>query len=171
MDGWQQPWAKAMAGLESMRGVIFTPVVGEKFRSAVGSHAELVVARSRDEAVAAARTADLFVIDGTTYDAALARALAADKGQLRWVQLVSMGYDGLTQHGVPAGIVVTNVGGLYAPAVAEHAIALLLTLSRRLIDSAANTAKRAHDRTQARSIRLLKDSTIVLIGCGRSRRV
>jgi phosphoglycerate dehydrogenase-like enzyme len=152
---------------QSMRGVIFTPVVGEKFRAVVGRHAELVVAGSRDEAVAAARTADLLVIDGTSYDAALAGALLADKGRLRWVQLVSMGYDGLTRHGVPVGVVVTNVGGLYAPAVAEHAIALLLTLTRRLIHSAANTAGRTHDGSQARHLRTLQGSTIALIGCGR----
>jgi phosphoglycerate dehydrogenase-like enzyme len=151
-----------------MRGVVFTPVVGEKFRSAVGLHAELVVAGSRDEALAAARAADFLVIDGSTYDAALAAALAVDKGRLRWVQLVSMGYDGLTQHGVPAGVVVTNVGGLYAPAVAEHAVALLLALSRRLIDSAAGTARHAPDRrSQARHMRTLQGSTIALIGCGR----
>jgi phosphoglycerate dehydrogenase-like enzyme len=150
-----------------MRGVIFTPVVGEKFRHAVARHAELVVARNRDEAVAAARNADLLVTDGTTYDAPLARALVADKGQLRWVHLVSMGYDGLSQHGVPGGVTVTNVGGLYAPAVAEHAIALLLALSRRLIDAAAATAKHAQDRSQGRHTRLLQDSSIALIGCGR----
>jgi phosphoglycerate dehydrogenase-like enzyme len=142
-------------------------VVGEKFQTLVGSHAELVVARDRDEAVAAARDADLLVIDGTSYDAVLARALIVDKGQLRWVQLVSMGYDGLTRHGVPAGVVVTNVGGLYAPAVAEHAIALLLSLSRRLLDSAVNTERRTHDRSQTRHLRTLQASTIALIGCGR----
>jgi len=150
-----------------MRGVVFTPVVGEKFRSVVGVHAELVVAGSRDEAIAAARGADFLVTDGSSYDAALANALIADKGQLRWVQLVSMGYDGLTQHGVPAGVVVTNVGGLYAPAVAEHAIALLLALSRRLIDSAAGTATHTPDRRQARHMRTLQGAAIALIGCGR----
>ena len=150
-----------------MRGVVFTPVVGEKFRNVVGVHAELVVAGSRDEAIAAARGADFLVTDGSSYDAALANALIADKGQLRWVQLVSMGYDGLTQHGVPAGVVVTNVGGLYAPAVAEHAIALLLALSRRLIDSAAGTATHTSDRRQARHMRTLQGAAIALIGCGR----
>ena len=96
-----------------MRGVVFTPVVGEKFRSVVGVHAELVVAGNRDEAIAAARSADFFVTDGSSYDAAFARALIADKGQLRWVQLVSMGYDGLTQHGVPAGVVVADGADLF----------------------------------------------------------
>ena len=150
-----------------MRGVVFTPVVGEKFRSVVGVHAELVVAGSRDEAIVAVRGADFLVTDGSSYDAALANALIADKGQLRWVQLVSMGYDGLTQHGVPAGVVVTNVGGLYAPAVAEHAIALLLALSRRLINSAAGTATHTPDRRQARHMRTLQGAAIALIGCGR----
>jgi phosphoglycerate dehydrogenase-like enzyme len=150
-----------------MRGVIFTPVVGERFRHLVGDHAELALARDHDEAIAAARTVDLLVTDGTSYDAALARALVADKGRLRWVQLVSMGYDGLTQHGVPAGVTVTNVGGLYAPAVAEHAVALLLALSRRLIDAAGSTAQRVQERGQRRRARLLQDSTIALVGCGR----
>src|SRR5262249_60793460 len=47
-------------------------------------------------------------------------------------KLSDAGYDRAKQHGVPAHIVVCNAGPAYAPAVALHAVTLLLALQRRI---------------------------------------
>lgn len=62
----------------------------------------------------------------------VAEALCSDRSTVRWVQVVSAGTDGLTSHPLPAGLPVSNQGGAAAPAVAEHALALLLALVRQL---------------------------------------
>jgi phosphoglycerate dehydrogenase-like enzyme len=51
---------------------------------------------------------------------------------LRWIQFSTSGIDNALKHGLPAGVVVTNMSGLRAFAVAEHALMLMLGLVRRL---------------------------------------
>jgi len=70
----------------------------------------------------------------------VAAALRAPGSKVRWIQMVSAGTEGLTAHPLPAHIPLTNQGGAAAPAVAEHAMALLLALTHRLDTTLANQA-------------------------------
>ncbi len=51
---------------------------------------------------------------------------------LRWVQIPSVGFDRYAAAGLPDGVVMTNGRGVFSAAIAEHALALLLALTRRL---------------------------------------
>jgi phosphoglycerate dehydrogenase-like enzyme len=62
------------------------------------------------------------------------QALRGPARSVRWLQFVSAGQEGLTAAGLfelGSRITVTHQGGAVAPAVAEHAIAMLLGLARR----------------------------------------
>ena len=51
--------------------------------------------------------------------------------QLRWVQLSSAGVPpALCQAAIPRGLTITNLAGLYGPAIAEHALALMTILAQ-----------------------------------------
>jgi len=147
-----------------MRVVLWTRLVGRKFRERLEAQhgLRLTAPENFDGLVAAIGGADVLVTDGSIYDARLAAALRHDKGSLRLIQLISTGYDGLTRHGVPAGIAVANVGSFYASTVAEHAMALLLALLRRLPRSVGA----AGDRSAASGLRSLEDATVAVIGFG-----
>jgi phosphoglycerate dehydrogenase-like enzyme len=95
----------------------------------------------------------------------LARLPAAT--QLRWIQLASAG--------VPAALCpiakakqvrVTNLAGLYGPTIAEHALAMLLTLNRNLHVAQRNQAGQTWDRTVANTMRDLFGQTLAIVGVG-----
>lgn len=52
-------------------------------------------------------------------------------GRLRWFQATWAGMD-IFSGGIPAGAVVTNTSGAFGPVIAEHIIACLLALCRRI---------------------------------------
>lgn len=76
--------------------------------------------------------AELLLISDNLYSPETARVLRESAPKLAWIQLLSSGYDAVARHGVPPGVILTNAGDAYAPAVATHAIALLLALQRQL---------------------------------------
>jgi phosphoglycerate dehydrogenase-like enzyme len=89
--------------------------------------AEVVGVDSPEAAVAAVPGADIYV--------GLCTAAIVKAGtSLRWIHLVSAGSDACAgQPGVAEGnILLTSSQGLHSPAVADHALALLLAVSRRM---------------------------------------
>ena len=86
---------------------------------------------------------------------------------LRWVQLASAGVPaalcGLAR---AKGIRVTNLSGLYGPTIAEHALAMLLTLSRNLQVAQRNQASKTWDRSVANTMRDLHGRTLAIFGLG-----
>jgi phosphoglycerate dehydrogenase-like enzyme len=150
-----------------MRVVVATSLVGRRFRERLATHAGLTVLVATDvsAAIAMCRGAEVLVTDGS-WDPVLSAALRADKGRLHFIQLVTAGYDGLLAHGIPHGVIVSNVGGFYSASVAEHAMALLLGLLRQLPRSLQDTARHVHDRRQAPQLGSLQGATVALIGFG-----
>ncbi|MFW3170990.1 NAD(P)-dependent oxidoreductase [Geodermatophilus sp. CPCC 206100] len=59
-------------------------------------------------------------------------AVAGRMPRLRWVQTLAAGPDAVLGAGFPAEVVVTSGAGLHSATVAEHALALVLSLVRRL---------------------------------------
>src|SRR5688572_7710140 len=89
---------------------------------------DLVSAPDEPGALAAVDTADAIV--GWCTPEMIRRAR-----ELRWLQMDSAGVDGITHISAPLqdrGILVTNLQRVAAPAVAEHAVAMLLQLMRSL---------------------------------------
>jgi D-2-hydroxyacid dehydrogenase (NADP+) len=81
-------------------------------------------------------------------------AVVAAGRKLRWLQTESAGVDGILPH-VPKHIVLTSAKGAYAPQLAEHHLAMMLSLARRL-----GTHRR--DGT----FRMLEGSTLHVVGEG-----
>jgi lactate dehydrogenase-like 2-hydroxyacid dehydrogenase len=87
---------------------------------------------------------------------------------VRWLQLVATGREGLDAHGVPARITVTDVGTTSDAVVAEHAMALLLALARRIGPATLATQGATWARDEVlRGIRSLEGMTLCLAGYGR----
>jgi len=110
--------------------------------------------------------ADALVLLGTLCGEPVARAIRAHSDRLRWIQLTTAGYDGISFHGVPTSVVVTNAGYIHAPLIAEHALALLTALIRRLPCYAQPQARGAWDRNIPLPLATLEDANVVILGYG-----
>lgn len=119
---------------------------------------------------------DIDFRDGLTADAAKLAAIAyglppleriGEMANLRWIQLASAGVPhALCDVAKARGIRVTNLAGLYGPTIAEHALAMLLTLSRNLHVAERNQAKKLWDRSVMNTMRDLSDKTLAVVGLG-----
>jgi len=127
--------------------------------------ATIVSAPDAATAIREAPAADIVWLWPGCYDADLAAALRAS-GRLRWIQLLTMGYDPLETHGVPPGVLVTNAGDSYAPTVAEHALTLLLALLRQIRPAVERAAQQVWDPTLAGGVRTLNSATVAVVGFG-----
>ena len=95
---------------------------------------ELVALDDLDQVAPLVGEADALIIsDPRGADGkAIADELRKPGCRVRWIQFLSAGYQGLSAHGIPDRIAITNQGGAVAPAVADHAMALILAMARQL---------------------------------------
>ncbi len=122
--------------------------------------------RSAAELASALPDADGIVMLGHLYTAEIAALIRENGERLRWIQLTTAGYDGFTFHGVRGTVAVTNAGHSHAPMVAEHAVTLLATLTRRLNLFAEPQSRHVFDRGIALPLATLEGSTVVILGYG-----
>ncbi len=86
---------------------------------------------------------------------------------LRWIQLASAGVPAeLCPHAIERKLTVTNLAGLYGPTIAEHALAMMLILSRNLHLVHRHQCERRWDRSVAVTMRDLAGKTLGIIGLG-----
>lgn len=92
-------------------------------------------------------------------------AMRAAATRVGWIQSYTAGVERLlTDDRVRDGrITVTTMSGVAAPVIAEHALALLLALVRRL-DQPTTHAER--ERQPSRRLRALEGSTVLVVGFG-----
>lgn len=126
----------------------------------------LVELRDREALEAALPELEVLVISGLWRNELLERA-----PRLRFIQSISAGTDQYDRERLRArGVRLASAAGVNADAVAEHALALLLALTRRLPEACANQARR-HWRGMLGDLRLreqeLAGKTLVLVGLGR----
>ena len=120
-----------------------------------------------DSLRAALDGARALVMPGSSYDAQVARVLREQAGALRFIQLLTAGYEGLLEHGVPAGVRVANAGDSWSPAVAEHAVALMLAMVKCLPLAFSAQTRRSWDAGRiGPRMGTLQDRTLVIVGCG-----
>lgn len=95
-------------------------------------------------------------------------ALGAPGNTVRWMHFISAGREGYEELGWPPGVIVSYAGGGVSPAVAEHAMALLLAMARRVPELVSVVmARRAFDRTLvAPRARSLEGATLAIVGHG-----
>jgi phosphoglycerate dehydrogenase-like enzyme len=150
-----------------MRIVIRTPIMADRLGAVADHHqVEAVVASDADALRTELARADALWLWPAFYDAELVPVLARHAPRLRWLQVLTMGYDPLVAHGVPAGLTVTNAGDAYAPTVAEHAVATLLALVRRLPEMQTRASASSWDQSVAARIGTLNDATVAVLGFG-----
>lgn len=150
-----------------MRVVIRTHVLASQFEAlAARLGVEAVAVGDGDAMRRELADADALWAWPAFYDAELVALLARHRPRLRWVQLPTMGYDPVELHGVPHGVTVTTAGDAYAPTVAEHALALLLALVRKLPAAVRNAELQRWDQSHATTIATLHDATVVVVGFG-----
>jgi phosphoglycerate dehydrogenase-like enzyme len=127
---------------------------------------DLVVVSDFKEFEAAIGEADAVLCPDPVYSAQVAAAVRATAQRLRLLQLLTQGFEHAQQHGVPAGVTVCNAGDAYSPAVAMHAVSLLLALQRRLPVMQANQTKREWNRTMSAQLTSPAGTTVAILGFG-----
>jgi phosphoglycerate dehydrogenase-like enzyme len=139
--------------------------LGERFRLRETGirHIEL---RSHDELAARIGEADVLVVSGFWRNELAARAV-----RLRFIQSISAGVDQFQRNALAAhGIRLASAKGANERAVAEHAIALMLALARRLPEARDNQ-RRGHWRGMMGDIARREDElggkTLLVVGLGR----
>ena len=129
---------------------------------------ELTVADQLPDVLAALPGADGLVL----YDAPTSQArqvveqLDQPEATVRWMHFVSAGRDGFEAAGLPARVSISGSEGAVAPAVAEHALALLLALKRRVPDMVRQTARGHWDRGFTTGATSLEGETVAIVGFG-----
>jgi D-2-hydroxyacid dehydrogenase (NADP+) len=91
-----------------------------------------VFVREAADLAVALTDAEVLIVNNRSYNAVNAKIIRDHGRALRWIQFSTSGIDNAQKHGLPTGVVVTNMSGLRAFAVAEHALMLMLGLVRRL---------------------------------------
>ena len=87
-----------------------------------------------------------------------------EKGPLRWIQLASAGADHAISRPLPAGVVLTNAGDLYATPVAEWVLAFLLMHAKQMPFFLARQAEAVWSRTDR--LGTLRGATVAIVGMG-----
>lgn len=86
---------------------------------------------------------------------------------LRWIQLISAGVPwDLCPVARSAGVIVTNLAGLYGATIAEHALAMMLVLSRNLHVAFKQQQAKLWERTLRETVRDLHGLTLGIVGVG-----
>jgi phosphoglycerate dehydrogenase-like enzyme len=120
-----------------------------------------------EAAIAELRSAQVLICPDHFFSAKLADAVRnGGAPDLRLIQLLTAGYDHIKKQGVPPHVAVCNAGEAYAPAVATHAVALLLAVQRQIQAVIANKARHAWDRAFAAQLAVPASGTALVIGFG-----
>ncbi|HEY6563998.1 MAG TPA: D-2-hydroxyacid dehydrogenase, partial [Pirellulaceae bacterium] len=128
-----------------MRIVLCYPVLSEHIEQIQRSapHAEIVDA-GQERVATELLEADVYCGHAKV---AVDWARIVQRGRLRWIQSSAAGIDHcLTPEVIASDILVTSASGLFANAVAEQTMALLLSLMRRLPDFARHQAGHIFER-------------------------
>jgi phosphoglycerate dehydrogenase-like enzyme len=125
------------------------------------------IVASPEDVARAVPGATIYVTSNRTCKPETGAALRRHGTALRWMHFTSAGIDNGIAMGIPDGLIVTNSAGIRAGNVSEHALLLLLALTRRL--SSLMACQRAHDWLRAemtRQITSIEDAVVCVIGRG-----
>ncbi|HXF52531.1 MAG TPA: D-2-hydroxyacid dehydrogenase [Hyphomicrobiaceae bacterium] len=152
-----------------MKVVMFNPNVRpDDFDAALAPFPDVSFVWTADHATLARELpgAEVLIIGNRFYPGAA--AIIREHGDsLRWIQFFTSGLDGAKAAGFPSGIIVTNMPGRRAFAVAEHAMALMLGLVRRVRETEEARTRRFWTRdVTAPSMDNLAGKHLVVIGLG-----
>jgi phosphoglycerate dehydrogenase-like enzyme len=146
------------------RGQVFEAELTELARR---RNLDFFVARDEGELLGALPGADALWITPTYYQPSVPQAIKALPGRTKWIGLTSAGYDVLLRAGVPPDVTMTYAVTVHGPAVAEHAVALVLALVRQLPRAlAAQPGGAWNAPAMIATLRSLEDLTVAIVGFG-----
>jgi D-2-hydroxyacid dehydrogenase (NADP+) len=128
---------------------------------------DFAVANTADDLPEVLAGAEIVIVANRTYTEVPAAHIRNHGKALRWVAFLTSGFDKAEANGLPAGVTVTNMAGLRAFAVAEHAVFLMLALLRA--SRATETAQRNHDWARIPLTPLMDNAAgkhLVILGTG-----
>jgi phosphoglycerate dehydrogenase-like enzyme len=131
--------------------------------------AELVVAETLADLLGALKGAEALVLYDVPAEEArqVVDALSAPGNTVRWMHFLTAGREGFEAVGLPAGVAVTAPVGCVAPTVAEHAMALLLAMLRRVPAMLEQQARRNWSRLEvAAKATSVEGKTMAIVGYG-----
>jgi len=126
---------------------------------------ELSICGKPEDVVWLIKGADALILQQSLYPGIVEQAACASP-RLRWIQLLSAGYDSLLDSHLPQGAIVTNAGPSLAPAVADHALALLLSLTRRIPQAVVSQSRSTWEPQSLRGSVTLEGRTALIVGFG-----
>jgi D-2-hydroxyacid dehydrogenase (NADP+) len=126
---------------------------------------DFVPARSIEQLREKAPGAEAALVSNSTYTGAVAEVMHA-MPNLRWIQTTSIGVDSVIANPPRKGVIVTNAAGLKAPTVAEHAVMLLLALSRNLRSMLRAQTESRWAVQEAPGVRSLAGKRMLCLGYG-----
>ena len=99
-----------------------------------------------------------------TFGPMMAEHVLEKAGNLKWIQALGSGVDGITDRAaLREGVVVTNLRGIHGPPVSEAAFMSMLALGRGLLRTVRNQIAHRWERFPAT---LLKGKTVSIFGVG-----
>jgi phosphoglycerate dehydrogenase-like enzyme len=127
---------------------------------------DFVCARTVEELRDRIAGAEAVLVSNSTSSSDVAEILRTAP-RLRWIQAVSIGVENLLARPPRPDVILTNAAGLKAPTVAEHAVTLLLALSRNVASMVElQHARRWSPQELAPGIRSLSGKRVVCLGYG-----
>ena len=107
-----------------------------------------------------------FICPGRAFSSAIARA-CAHSPTLRWIQMCSAGVEHVLAFDLPDRIRICRGGGLWNTPVAEHALAMMLALTRCVPEAERDRSLRRWDFAAAmRRIDALEGKRLLVLGFG-----
>jgi phosphoglycerate dehydrogenase-like enzyme len=145
--------------LNDHNGWAFTDEALSEYRSAAGQSADIVLARSPMDLARETANAD-GVVGG------LSRDLFLKAKKLKWLQTYSAGVEGYRwPEFINGDVVLTNCKIVQGPNIADHAMALLLAMTRGLTRFSEDKRKETWNR-EGYDLLELQNMTAVVIGVG-----
>jgi phosphoglycerate dehydrogenase-like enzyme len=131
------------------------------------SQASLVAAGNPPELRDALADCEVLIVNNRSYTADNAKLIRDHGTALKWIQFSTSGIDNAMKNGLPSNVVVTNIAGLRAFAVAEHAFMLMLALVRRVRATEKARTKQTWARDEITpSMDNLAGKQLLIIGLG-----
>jgi phosphoglycerate dehydrogenase-like enzyme len=132
------------------------------------SGAEIVVAETLPAVLEALPGASgLVTADAPVEEARqVVRSLEGPARSVRWLHFVSAGQEGFLAAGIPPRVALTHPGGAVSPTVAEHALALMLALVRRIPEIHMAAQRGQWDRSMAARSASLEGQNLAIVGFG-----
>jgi phosphoglycerate dehydrogenase-like enzyme len=155
-------------GSVTMRAVLYATVAKTEASAQLGTMlgSELKVVDGPDALAREMPECEALFIGDMLYVGDGAAAVIENGRKLKWVQLLTAGYDNTKEFGVPNRAQVTNVGNALAPSVGVHAVSLLLTLQRQIPAFLKNQEKHGWDRSAAAKMITPVGQTCAVLGFG-----